>query len=117
MSDTTEKPKKSFTSQEPQIVTEGILKAHWCGYPPGVYFRCKLCGYKFKLGDYWRWIYGGRSQIVNFIVCKSCDIGDDHELCEKMKEREKKFEELYWDKALEIKSLCNRPRRISHFER
>lgn len=101
----TKTEKKSFTSQEPQIVTESALKARWGGYDPGVYFRCKLCGYKFKLGDYWRWISGSRSGIINFIVCEGCDVGGNDKLGNRVKEREKEFEERYWDKVLEIKSL------------
>lgn len=61
----------SFTNQKPRIATRKDLKATWGGCPNGERFRCYLCGYKFKIGDYWRWVYSQR--YLNFLVCKKCD--------------------------------------------
>jgi len=76
----------SFTDQKPQVATERDLKAKWGGHGPGEKFRCYLCGYKFKVGDVWRWVYGDNRQVkdldgktwgvCNFMTCEDCD-GDD----------------------------------------
>lgn len=64
----------SFTDQKPRIATEKEVPGNWGGYKDGRYFRCYLCGYKFKVGDYWRWIYSKKN--INPIVCKTCDTED-----------------------------------------
>lgn len=61
----------SFTDQEPRTATEADLNAPWSGGKRGEYFRCKLCGYRFQLGDYWRWIF--IKGYTNIIVCQKCD--------------------------------------------
>lgn len=76
----------SFTDQKSRKATENDLKARWNGKKPGEEFRCYLCGYKFKVGDIWRWVYGSNRKVTapngitwgvcNFIVCEDCD-GDD----------------------------------------
>lgn len=66
----------SFTDQLPRFATDHECKVKWCGKPPGEWFRCYLCGHKFLVGDYWRFVFGGKSGLTNFMVCKSCD-GDD----------------------------------------
>lgn len=65
----------SFTDQKPFTVTANQLKLNWAGGKDGKYFRCGLCGHKFKEGDYARWIFtndipncGG-----NPFVCYDCD--------------------------------------------
>lgn len=66
----------TWTSQEPQIATEDHLKLRWSGGRPGERFRCYLCGHKFKVGDRWRFVFGGKVCSRNLMVCKACD-GDD----------------------------------------
>jgi len=55
----------------PQVATEEDVKACWSGGKDGKYFRCYLCGYKFKVGDYWRWQMAQR--FGNFLTCENCD--------------------------------------------
>lgn len=75
----------SFTDQKPRIATEEDLKFHWGGSSKGERFRCYMCGHKFEIDDYWRWVFGkgvtfqndGKTWgVCNVIVCKNCD-GDD----------------------------------------
>lgn len=71
----------SFTDGKPQIATEEDCQARWSGRKPGERFRCGLCGYKFKVGDQWRWLYtnslgNGGIYCGNPLVCASCD--DEH---------------------------------------
>ncbi len=76
----------SFTDQKRRVATEEDCKRGWGGGKNGVYFRCYLCGHKFKPGDGYRWIYsagagfvaedGKRYGVVNPMTCDSCD-GDD----------------------------------------
>lgn len=75
----------SFTNQKPRTATAEDIKAPWRGYKNGKHFRCWLCGHKFQIGDYWRWIAGGPKQLNNIIVCKKCDTGND-DCLEKFKE-------------------------------
>lgn len=78
----------NFSDQKPRTATKGDLVTKWGGGHPGERFRCYLCGHKFKLGDYWRWVsgsgvtfqtpgeppLGGRIYGVgNFMVCQHCD--------------------------------------------
>lgn len=58
---------------KPQIATKEHCNAPWSGNKRN--FRCGLCGYQFKVGDYWRFVYtnsipgyGG-----NPLVCNKCD--------------------------------------------
>lgn len=63
-----------FTNQLPRTATEKDTQAPWgCG-KPGELFRCHLCGHKFQVGDYWRWIYTHKT--INIFACQSCD-GED----------------------------------------
>ena len=73
----------SFTDQKPHTVTKKDLKLKWNGGKNGKYFRCYLCGHKFRIGDYYRWVYAGDlkndkglNAYMNFLVCENCD-GDD----------------------------------------
>lgn len=65
----------SFTDGKPRRATEHDLKARWSGGKPGDFFRCCLCGYKFQLGDYWRWQYTNDTSGAggNPMVCEKCD--------------------------------------------
>lgn len=86
----------SFTDGIAQLADKQKLSCNWSGGKPGERFRCALCGYKFVLHDYFRWVYtnglsdgryGG-----NPLVCFSCD-GED------VVERWKKLcDEYYSDK-------------------
>lgn len=67
-----------FTDQKPRIATEEDCKANWSGHKNGAWFKCTLCGHKFIVGDYWRWIYG--KGYLNFIVCRCCDSGNVEEI-------------------------------------
>lgn len=64
----------SFTDQKPRIAAEEDTKAQWSGGKQGEYFRCKLCGHRFQVGDYWRWVFV--KGYVNLIVCQKCDTPD-----------------------------------------
>ena len=68
-----EEDKVSFTDQESRIATQEDLDIPWESHRHR-YFRCKLCGYTFKVGDYWRWVY--MSPLPNILVCEICDQGD-----------------------------------------
>jgi len=77
-----------FTDQKSRIATEEHVNAPWNGNKKN--FRCYLCGYRFKVGDYWRWVFG-KGLTRNFMVCKSCD-GEDvlerfKKACEELKTR------------------------------
>jgi uncharacterized CHY-type Zn-finger protein len=67
----------SFTDQKPRIATEDDCRGLWSGGKNGQYFRCYLCGHKFKPGDYWRWVCS--TVYINFLVCGDCDGPDVHE--------------------------------------
>ena len=57
----------------PQVATEADLRARWSFGKPGEHFRCHLCGYKFRVGDVWRFVYSGGVGLLNFMVCEKCD--------------------------------------------
>jgi len=65
----------SFTDQRPRTATERDLATRWMGGKPGEYFRCCMCGHRFAVGDYWRWVYtnGTPGAGGNPIVCEGCD--------------------------------------------
>lgn len=73
----------NFTDGLSLIATEKHVNAPWSGDKKN--FRCGFCGYKFVVGDYFRWIFtndingaGG-----NPLVCKACDTGNNVEMREK----------------------------------
>lgn len=66
----------SFIDGKPRTATEEDCKACWTtSEKPGERFRCYLCGYKFVVGDYWRFVYanGTEGSMGNFLTCKDCD--------------------------------------------
>jgi hypothetical protein len=83
----------SFTDQKQRIATEEDLVARWCCGKLGEKFRCYLCGYKFKFGDKWRFVYGGVKHLTNFITCEKCD-GED--VLERWVELNKMIKEKLW---------------------
>jgi len=71
-----------FTDQKRRVATEDDLGRSWGGEPKGTRFRCYLCGYKFKAGDGWRWVYsdcrkaqldGKTWGLTNLLTCDACD--------------------------------------------
>ena len=75
--------------------TKEDVKMSWSVGRNGKYFRCYLCGHKFIVGDYYRFIFG-QGKCKNIIVCEDCD-GED--ALDRMVEWERKFAwqfEKYW---------------------
>jgi len=73
----------SFTDQKLRVATEQECNANWNGHGKGKAFRCHLCGYKFIIGDKWRWLFG--KGITNFMICEKCNVGTDDEIRARMK--------------------------------
>jgi hypothetical protein len=75
-----------FTDGKPFVATEADCRAHWGGGRNGVWFRCYLCGHKFKPGDVVRWQYTNDVQGAggNPMVCQKCD-GTKDEIVAKWK--------------------------------
>lgn len=81
----------------PWIATEEHCKAHWGGGAKGEFFRCHLCGYKFKPGD------KVRSQYTNDIpgasgnplVCAECDTSPE-DVIREWKKMNKMARNKYW---------------------
>jgi len=69
-----------WTNRKPWIATEDDCKRPWNGGKNGKYFRCALCGHKFKPGDTVRW---EMTNMGNPFICKACD-GTREEIIEKM---------------------------------
>jgi len=69
----------SWTRGEPSTVTADHLESPWACGKPGEYFRCYLCGYRFELGDYFRFVFTNdmRDAGGNPLVCKNCDEGNE----------------------------------------
>lgn len=63
----------SFTDEQPRVATEKQVTRWGGSEESGKRFRCYLCGYKFKIGDYWRWVQGTKVRLSNLLVCKKCD--------------------------------------------
>jgi hypothetical protein len=69
----------SFTSSwktgELLVATESDCNARWSCGKPGEHFRCGFCGYKFKVGDKWRWLYCNDQPKApgNSLVCEKCN--------------------------------------------
>ena len=81
----------SFTDQQSRIATEADLKAPWAGGKNGKYFRCYLCGHKFKVGDRWRFVFVDK--MASCIVCESCD-GTNEEVQQRWKALYEEFAAL-----------------------
>lgn len=75
---------KNFTDGKPWIATEADCKARWSGGKDGKYFRCHLCGYKFKVGDRIRWQYTNNIPHAggNPLVCEKCDTSEEDVIAE-----------------------------------
>jgi hypothetical protein len=83
----------SFLDGKKQIATQKDLDARWSGKPNGKNFRCYLCGYKFKLGDYWRFVYAAKINKINFLVCENCDSED---VLEKWNQAHEELNNRFW---------------------
>ena len=70
----------SFTDGKPRVATKEDANFRWGGHPAGEWFRCYMCGHRFKVGDVWRWVYANFGGSVctqgNFFVCFDCDGND-----------------------------------------
>jgi hypothetical protein len=66
---------RNFTNRLPFRATANDLTKPWSGGKNGVYFRCYLCGHKFKEGDIARWQYTNDTPGAggNPMVCQACD--------------------------------------------
>lgn len=86
-----------FTDQKPRFASEQEIHGNWGGGKDGKYFRCYLCGYKFKLGDYWRWVYTNSTPGAggNPSVCERCDEGNER-VIEKWIAMIKEANERFW---------------------
>lgn len=89
---------RSWTDGKPLKAAEEHLKAPWNGEANGKRFRCYLCGYKFKKGNTWRWVYSNRAGISNLIVCRTCDCDTEDVLnkWEQMHKELKEAKEKFW---------------------
>lgn len=69
----------SFTNGKPRIATAQDCNIRWAGGRDGKYFRCYLCGHKFKEGDQFRWVFTNNIPGAggNPIVCASCDADNE----------------------------------------
>ncbi len=77
----------SFTDGKPFTVTAEDVHRPWNGGVNGKYFRCYLCGHKFKIGDVARWQFTNDVPGVggNPMVCQKCD-GTKEEIVTKWKQ-------------------------------
>lgn len=68
----------SLLTGKPTVATAEHLKLKWSGSTDN--FRCGLCGYRFKVGNVWRFVFANfeasPSKAGNFLVCVSCDGSD-----------------------------------------
>jgi hypothetical protein len=69
----------SITDQKQRVASREDCRLNWSGGENGKYFRCGMCGHKFREGDIFRWVYMNstpNSKRGNFLTCSACD-GDD----------------------------------------
>lgn len=85
----------SFTDGKQRIATEKDLNTLWGGRVNG--FRCMMCGYKFKVGDKWRWVYTNDmyGSSGNPIVCERCD-GTDKEVRRRWQRKWEEARTRFW---------------------
>lgn len=88
----------SFLDGKQRIATSKDLKLNWLGGKNGIYFRCALCGYKFREGDVYRCVYTNDtiSASGNPIVCKECDDGDFKVIEKWSKMHEESKNRMWW---------------------
>lgn len=87
----------SFTDGKPRAATAEEVAARWNGRQAGQGFRCRLCGYRFKVGDIWRFVLAnyGASPLRhgNFFTCEKCD-GPD--IIERAAAQEAEAAQRFW---------------------
>ncbi len=76
-----------ITDQKPRVVSLGGIN--------GKYFRCGMCGHRFMVGDYFRFVMPGSSGVpmTNFFTCVKCD-GED--ILERWISKYERFKEEFW---------------------
>lgn len=90
----------SFTDQKQRIAVKEDLNGGWYGGKLGEYFRCRLCGYKFKEGDKWRWVFTQNCDNSgvqgNAIICEKCDDTNEN-IIKKLIDNYKEFmQDKFW---------------------
>jgi hypothetical protein len=87
----------SFTDGKPRVATKEDCEAAWAGRRDNSGFRCRMCGFKFKEGDIWRFVYanfaGSPSNYGNFLVCQKCDGSD---ILDRASLQEKEAHDRFW---------------------
>jgi hypothetical protein len=86
----------SFVDQKQHTATDTDVHGNWVGGIDGKYFRCYLCGHKFKVGDKYRWIMSNRQGMGNILVCDSCDTGWNTGIIDKWEQMHKDMVNKYW---------------------
>lgn len=85
----------SFTDGKPRAATVEDLTLRWMGSAKN--FRCRLCGYVFRVGDIWRFVFANfdasPSHYGNFLVCQSCD---GETVLEKAAQQEQEYQTRFW---------------------
>ncbi len=82
-----------FVDQKSFKVTKEHLKMSWSGGKNGKFFRCYICGYKFMLNDYCRFVMAGQRGYINFLVCEKCDCVD---ILDKWIKINEEVKQKYW---------------------
>lgn len=88
----------SFLDGKPRVATEETIKMPWCGNKQGKYFRCGLCGHRFKVGDVWRCQFTNDTPGAggNPFICESCD-GTKEEIVAKLIALREEFDsDKFW---------------------
>ena len=82
------------------IATEEDCKLSWGSGRKGEYFRCHLCGYKFKIGDRVRCQYTNdiKGAGGNPLVCETCDTSSEDVIAE-WKKMNEEVKGKYWSFA------------------
>jgi hypothetical protein len=81
---------------ELNIATEKECKQAWHGGANGKYFRCGLCGHKFKVGDKWVGLFTngmGKGYGGNPLMCEKCSKNNPEETWKEMCDE---FNEKFW---------------------
>lgn len=82
-----------LTDQKFRFATEEDVKAPWSGGGGGRYFRCKLCGHRFEVGDYYRFVF---HKFGNILVCKDCDTNPEEKWTQIHEEWDRLKEGRFW---------------------
>lgn len=91
------KPEPFFTDYL-KVADERVCNAPWLCGKNGRYFRCALCGYKFKVGDLYRAVFTNDTPGAsgNPVVCEKCN-GTNEEVKARWGERVAQWRsDLFW---------------------